>query len=121
MQRTIDHLKTCFPDAGLLVVGVGDRDYRTPEGELHTMPGIKNLIRYQQNMAADNAIAFWNLFEAMGGEGSIAKLVEAEPPKANLDYTHINFRGGRELAALLYDALQYGREQYERRRAHETK
>ncbi|MDR0976375.1 MAG: hypothetical protein LBL78_01270, partial [Prevotellaceae bacterium] len=38
MQRTIDHLKTCFPDAGLLVVGVGDRDYRTPEGELHTMP-----------------------------------------------------------------------------------
>ena len=33
--------------------------YKTEEGELRTMPGIKNLVRYQQNLAADEAVAFW--------------------------------------------------------------
>lgn len=120
MQTTLEHLKEAFPQAGILVVSVGDRDYKTAEGELRTMPGIKNLVRYQQNLAADEAVAFWNLFEAMGGEGSMARMVHAKPSMANYDYTHINFRGGKHLAGLLYEALVYGKEQYDRRRAYET-
>lgn len=120
MQTTIDHLKDAFPQAGILIVSVGDRDYKTEDGTLRTMPGIKNLVRYQQNLAADNDIAFWNMFEAMGGEGSMANLVHAKPSLANYDYTHINFRGGKHLAGLLYEALVYGKEQYDRRRAYEA-
>jgi hypothetical protein len=116
----LKHLKEAFPQTGSLVVSVGDRDYKTAEGDLRTMPGIKNLVRYQQNLAADEAVAFWNLFEAMGGEGSMAKLVHAKPSMANYDYTHINFRGGKHLAGLLYEALIYGKENYDRRRAYET-
>lgn len=119
MATTIAHLKEAFPQAGILVVSVGDRDYKTEEGDLRTMPGIKNLVRYQQNLAADNAVAFWNLFEAMSGEGSMVQLVHAKPSMANYDYTHINFRGGKHLAGLLYEALIYGKEQYDRRRAYE--
>jgi hypothetical protein len=120
MNQSIAHLKEAFPHAGFLLVSVGDRDYRTEEGELRTMPGIINLIRYQQTLAADNNIAFWNLFEAMGGRGSMEKLVESNPPRANLDYTHINFRGGKVVAQLLFDAMSYGLEQDERRRAYEA-
>ena len=120
MQTTLQHLKGAFPQASILVVSVGDRDYRTEEGDLCTMPGIKNLLRYQQNLAAEEAVAFWNLFEAMGGEGSMAELVHAKPSMANYDYTHINFRGGKHLAGLLYEALMYGKEQYDRRRAYEA-
>ena len=29
---------------------------------------VKNLIRYQQSIAADSHIAFWNMYEAMGGD-----------------------------------------------------
>ena len=92
---------------------------KTEDGELRTMPGVKNLIRYQQNIAAESGIAFWNMFEAMGGEGSMANLVHAKPSMANYDYTHINFRGGKHLAGLLYETLIYGKEQYDRRRAYE--
>ena len=84
------------------------------------MPGVKNLIRYQQRMAAEQQIAFWNLFEAMGGEGSMRTLVEAKPSMANYDYTHINFRGGKQLAELFYETLVYGLEQYERRKTYES-
>lgn len=119
MTTAIAHLKEAFPQAGILLVSVGDRDYKTEDGTLRTMPGIRNLVRYQQNLAADSDIAFWNLFEAMGGEGSMVKLVHAKPSMANYDYTHINFRGGKHLAGLLYEALVYGKEQYDRRRAYE--
>lgn len=121
LLKTIEHLKACFPQAGLLLLSVGDRDYKAEDGELHTMPGVKNLIRYQQNTAAESGIAFWNMFEAMGGEGSMAKLVYAKPQMANYDYTHINFRGGKHLAGLLFETLIYGKEQYDRRRVYEEK
>lgn len=119
MLQTIGRLKKCFPQAGILILSVGDRNYKTDTGEMRTMVGVKNLIRYQQNLAAETGVAFWNMFEAMGGEGSMTKLVEAEPAKANLDYTHINFRGGKELAKLLYESLVYGKGQYDKRRAYE--
>lgn len=119
MKTAIAHLKEAFPSASILVVSVGDRDYKDEQGELRTMPGIRNLVRYQQHIAAESAVAFWNLFEAMGGNGSMAGMVAAKPSLANRDYTHINFRGGKHLAGLLYDVLVYGKEQYDRRRAYE--
>ncbi|MCR4765910.1 MAG: SGNH/GDSL hydrolase family protein [Bacteroidaceae bacterium] len=120
MQTTIQHIKEYYPGAGILVVSVADRDYKTNEGEIETMPGIRNLVRYQQNLAAQESVAFWNLFEAMGGNASMKNLVEAKPAKANYDYTHINANGGKYLAKLLFDALVYGKDQYDRRRAYET-
>lgn len=120
MTRAIERLKQAFPQAGILLVSVGDRDYKDEEGNLRTMPGIRNLVRHQQSLAAENAVAFWNCFEAMGGDLSISKLVEAKPAMANYDYTHINFRGGRHLAELFYKTLVYGKEQYDRRRAYEA-
>lgn len=119
LLTAIEHLKNCFPQAGVLLLSVGDRDYKDDEGELRTMPGVKNLVRYQQHTAALSRIAFWSMFEAMGGEESMATLVHAKPAMANLDYTHINFRGGRFLAGLLYETLIYGKEQYDRRKAYE--
>ena len=77
LLTAIEHLKECFPQAGILLLSVGDRDSKNENGDLRTMPGVKNLIRYQQNIAAESGIAFWNMFEAMGGEGSMAKLVHA--------------------------------------------
>lgn len=119
LLTAIEYLKNCFPQAGVLLLSVGDRDYKDDEGELRTMPGVKNLVRYQQHTAALSGIAFWSMFEAMGGEESMATLVHAKPAMANLDYTHINFRGGRFLAGLLYETLIYGKEQYDRRKAYE--
>ena len=83
------------------------------------MPGVKNLIRFQKALAAETHVAFWNLFEAMGGEGSMAALVHQSPSLANYDYTHINFRGGKHIANLLFETLVYGKEQYEKRKAYE--
>lgn len=117
MLTVVEHLKTAFPEAGILLVSVGDREYKNDNGDLRTMPGVKNLIRYQQSIAADSHIAFWNMYDAMGGQGSIVEMIDRK--MANLDYTHINFKGGKHLAGILFETLMYGKEQYEKRKAYE--
>lgn len=114
MKRSIEHLRQAFPDAAILVISVGDRDERTEDGNLRTMPGVRELISYQRKMAADTNVAFWNLYEAMGGEGSVARM--AQRHQANLDYTHLNFAGGRHIANLLFDVLKNGKDNYDRRK-----
>ena len=43
MLSVIEHLKTAFPETSILLVSVGDREYKNENGDLRTMPGVKNL------------------------------------------------------------------------------
>ena len=113
LGKVIDMMKAAFPHASILVVSMGDRDKRGSDGQMHTMGGVKEMVSYERKMASDHHVAFWNLYEAMGGDGSLAKMTEKK--QANLDYTHINFAGGRHLAELLFDVLMNGKENYENR------
>lgn len=109
MVQAIAHMKRNMPGTGFLVVSVGDREEKRGGG-YHTMRGVVSIVNAQQRIAFDSKVAFWNLYTAMGGEGSVVRLVEQN--MANLDYTHINFRGGGKLARLLFDAIAWGYEQY---------
>ena len=109
MGQAIAHLRQAYPQASILVVGMPDRDQRGSAG-LHTMRGVEQLVAYQQIMASDQRVSFFNLFQAMGGRDSMKGLVERG--MANKDYTHINFKGGRHLARFLYDALMAGYHSY---------
>lgn len=118
MKRVVAHLKQAFPEAGILIVSVGDREDRV-DGELRTMPGVKALVRYQQALAAEEGVAFWNLYEAMGGEGAVRRMALASPPEAGKDYTHINRRGGKRIAGILYNVLLHGYKQYQKSKGNE--
>lgn len=109
MGNAIEHLRQAYPQAAILVVSMPDRDQRTDAG-LHTMRGVEALVAYQQIMASEHSVAFFNLFEAMGGRESMKKLVERG--LANKDYTHINFAGGKHLARLLFDSMMAGYHSY---------
>lgn len=111
MKPVIEHFRTAFPEASILVVSIGDREDRIG-GELRTLPGALALMSYQQSMAAEEGVAFWNLYEAMGGEGGIRRMAEAKPAEANKDYTHINRLGGKRVATALYNALLHGYDYY---------
>lgn len=114
MSKSIAHLKEAFPEAAILVISVADREEKNADGRMRTMTGVRELISYQRKMAADQHVAFWNLYEAMGGEGSLVDMVAKK--QASLDYTHINFAGGRRLGKLLFDVLQNGKENYDNRK-----
>lgn len=104
MTRVVDRMQRAFPQASILIIGMSDKSARV-DGEFVTDPSVPLLIAAQQRLARRNHAAFWNLFEAMGGENSMTSWVEAAPPLANKDYTHINSRGGAKIAGLLYTYL----------------
>lgn len=114
MKNVIRHFKQAFPHAAILVVSVGDRENKE-DGTLRTMKEVKALARYQQAMAADEGVGYWNLFNAMGGDGAIRRMAAAKPAQAERDYTHINRRGGKTVATKLYEAIIFGYEQYLKR------
>lgn len=102
MVKVVRHIQTCFPEADLLMLGVSDRS-RQANGSFETMPAVVALLYTQQRVAKRTGITFWNTFEAMGGENSMVRYVENN--WASKDYTHLSFRGGKEIAKALLRAL----------------
>ena len=110
MVDAIRHVQRCFPEADVLLLSVSDRSHYR-DGAYRTMPSIRALQRAQREAAAEAGVPFWSVFSAMGGEGSIVRYVERR--WASKDYTHLSFRGGRELASSLFDALILEKELYD--------
>lgn len=104
MTRVIDRLQRAFPNASILVVGMSDKSTRL-NGEFITNPAVPRLLAAQRRLAQRTHAAFWNLFEAMGGQNAMVRWVEESPALANRDYTHVNARGAHQIADLLYAYL----------------
>lgn len=111
MAETIRHLRHCFPESDILLLSLTDRANQY-NGEFRTMPAVLALLHAQRQMARQLGIPFWNMFGAMGGEGSMVKYVERG--WASKDYTHMSFRGGREIARNLMKALMLEKEFYDK-------
>ena len=113
MKEVIDRFKRSMPHTALLVGSSSDREDKVG-GKLVTAPGVMQLLAAQQQMAIDGGVAFWNLFEAMGGAGSIKEMADRKPAEARKDYTHINRRGGDRIADILCRSLLHGFESYKK-------
>jgi hypothetical protein len=112
MNKVIAEVKEKYPQAAILLISVGDRSHKV-NGEYKTMPSVKLMVEAQRAIAAENKIAFWSMYDAMGGENSIITYTKSKPPKANLDYIHLNFLGGEDIANLLVKSLLFEYEKVE--------
>jgi len=106
MIKIIKDLKVIFPETSFLLLSVSDRATNR-EGKVVTMRGIPKMRNMQRDIARKSGIAFWDLFEAMGGRNSIISYTEANPPLAARDYTHLTHLGGQKIGKKLADALLY--------------
>jgi len=104
MIRVINQLKESYPGASILLVSVSDRS-SNQDGTFATIPSIPLMRDAQREAARKTKVAFWDLYEAMGGANSMVKFVESRPPLAAKDYTHLTFAGGKKIAKLLAQAL----------------
>ncbi len=115
MTKLITSLKQAFPGTPILLLSVSDRSQRR-QGQFVTMPVIPFLIQAQERIAYENKLLFWNLFEAMGGENSMAAFANAKPALANKDYTHLNFAGGRKIGLTFAKSFINEVDKYQKRR-----
>ena len=103
MLQSIRRLQECYPNADILVMSVGDRGVKVGT-EVHSLPTCNAMIKAQRELARRKQTCFWNTRKAMGGPGSSADWRKRR--LMNADYIHLNHDGGRELARLLYEALE---------------
>ncbi|MCM1293152.1 MAG: GDSL-type esterase/lipase family protein [Bacteroides sp.] len=103
MEKVIAHVHSCFPNADILMLGIGDRGSKKGS-EVHSMTGAPYMVAAQREAARHGRCLFWDTREAMGGEDGIVNYVRQG--WANTDYIHLNHKGGRELATPLYKAIK---------------
>ena len=100
MQKTVNHIQDALPGVPILIVSAHDRSIKDASG-YHTSPDIPILVKAQSELALKTGAAFFNLYEAMGGQNSMISYVQQNPPLASSDYTHFNRRGADHVAKML--------------------
>jgi hypothetical protein len=105
MTKVINVFKRAFPNAGILIIGISDKTIKK-DSRFVTNPNVGVLLETQKKIVTMNKLAFWNMWEAMGGYNSMNKWVNAAPPLALRDYSHFTTEGGAVIADLLTKAIE---------------
>jgi lysophospholipase L1-like esterase len=108
----IDELRE-VSGAPVLVVAPLDRS-ESKDGRVSTKKVILDLVAIQKRVALSHGAAFWNTFDAMGGEGSMARWVKAKPQLGGGDLTHPTPLGAELLGDMLSDAIVGAYQRYVR-------
>lgn len=86
------------------VIFIGPSDMTTNEnGKMKTYPLLPYLNKTLQQMCSENGIAYWSMFDAMGGENSMQHWVD-QGLAAN-DYTHFSPSGTKIISELFFLSL----------------
>ena len=98
LEKQIQYMKRVAPKATFLFVGPADmgKSYGGKMGTWKNLPELNDSLRA---LALRNDMAYWDMFNVMGGEGSMAQWVKHKPPMAGPDYVHFTYRGAQEIGS----------------------
>jgi lysophospholipase L1-like esterase len=98
LEKQIQYMKRVAPKATFLFIGPADmgKSYGGKMGTWKNLPELNDSLRA---LALRNDMAYWDMFNVMGGEGSMAQWVKHKPPMAGPDYVHFTYRGAQEIGS----------------------
>ncbi len=110
-SRQIRTLKKIAPDITILVIGLADMSKK--EGDTYvSYPNIPLIRDALKQASFENDCAYWDMYEAMGGENSMPSWVFYDPPLAEKDFTHFTPKGARYIAKMFYNAFMFEYNRY---------
>ncbi|MBZ5676988.1 MAG: hypothetical protein LAP61_22315 [Acidobacteriia bacterium] len=115
MKAAVKRVQTALPDSSILLMSPMDRGERNERGEIETIAAMPRLVKIEAKVAEDTGVAFFNTFQAMGGDGTMARWYAAEPRLVGSDYIHPMPAGAKIVGELLYSALRDGYNEYKLR------
>ncbi|MGB0429888.1 MAG: hypothetical protein ACPGLV_05405 [Bacteroidia bacterium] len=98
-------VKQMCPKAGIIFIGPADMSYKNGL-YYETYPLLGYVRDVLKQVVHQNGAAYWDMYEAMGGENSMPSWVAADPPLAGNDYTHFTYKGAALISELFYYALE---------------
>ncbi len=97
-------LKRLIPGVSIIVVGIADMSQKNKD-QYVSLPNITMIRDALKNAAFKANCAFWDTYEAMGGQNSMPSWVFNDPPLAEEDFTHFTVQGSKIVAQMFYKAL----------------
>lgn len=111
IDTMITNIRAINPDVSILLTTPGDSFKRSRKGRIKN-PEVKvakeTIIKY----CLEHNVAYWDLYEIMGGYGSMAKWYAMKI--AQRDKVHFTGRGYQIQGDLLYNAFMEGFEKYKK-------
>ena len=105
-MRELGVLKRMLPGTPIIVIGPSDMSLKE-NGEYKTYPSLEPVRDAMRTAALQSGCAFWDMYEAMGGENSMPSWVYADPPLAVSDFVHFNHRGASIIGEMFSNAFIY--------------
>ena len=102
LRQQVRYIRACAPQASILFIGPSDMSTRI-DGEMTTYPLVPYMDRLLRKMAAEEQIAYWSMYDAMGGKDSMVRWVENG--LAGSDYVHFTRAGANNIGKKLYNWL----------------
>jgi hypothetical protein len=100
----IARFKRMIPGVSVIVIGPSDMSIKEGE-DMVTRPFLEDVRDAMKRNSLAQGAAYWDLYEAMGGRGSMASWVNTTPPLAASDFTHFSPQGAKKVGELFYTAL----------------
>jgi lysophospholipase L1-like esterase len=112
MRLAVQRLHSAVPNASILLMSPMDRGAKKENGEIDTLATLPRLVTTEAKIALDMNVAFFNTFEAMGGQGTMARWYASEPRLVGADFIHPMPAGAKIVGELLFSALREGYQQH---------
>jgi len=102
LRQQIRYIRQCAPQASILFIGPSDMSTRI-DGQMTTYPLVPYMDKLLKQMAEEEHIAYWSLYDAMGGYNSMVHWVEVG--LAGSDYIHFTRAGANKIGKQLFNWL----------------
>ena len=110
-KANLRYIKAVLPETSFIVIGPSDMSTKT-KGAFVTYPMLEEIRDQVQSAAQEEGMAYYDMYEVMGGKNSMPNWVKAEPPLAGPDHVHFTSKGAKKMATLFYEALMKDYQHY---------
>ena len=119
LRQQVRYLRACAPEAAILFVGPSDMSTNI-DGKMTTYPLLPYMDQLLLQMAQEEGIAYWSMYNAMGGYNSMVSWYEKG--LAGSDYVHFTRAGANNIGKKLYHWIEESRYliKDERSESHDT-
>jgi lysophospholipase L1-like esterase len=106
-REVLERMRQGRQDLGCLVLSPLDQA-RRERGRIRTLPTLPRIIAAQRRAAFDSGCAFYDTWQAMGGENAMRRWYKAQPRLAMGDFRHATPAGYEIIGNMFYKALLAG-------------
>ena len=116
LRIAVQRIRNALPNVSILVMSPMDRGQRSGIDQIDTMATIPRIVAIQKRVAADTHCAFFDTFNAMGGDGTMSRWYTGKPRLVAADLIHPTPQGASIIAQIFVKNVTQGYDHY---RAHQ--